>query len=216
MSCRKLVRKSRSHVANLLRLLDLPDLVRSVADDRRYQDGPCSRRRDRAGPGGAGQGNRRQGPVAVRQAEIVRSKRTAAGAGRDIGRASARNAAKTVDADLAALERQLGDILGFKVKVTHRARRVGHAALFSLEQLDMICQRLSAVSRSNSAPTAASRNCQQFLAERLPLRSGTKHQGSFELPSAVGDLARRAASHWDSIRPRIALSFQNKPYPMTS
>jgi ParB family chromosome partitioning protein len=66
------------------------------------------------------------------------------GPGADIGRASARNAAKAFDADLDALERQLGDILGLKVQVTHKGR--GGSVILnysSLDQLDMICQRLS-------------------------------------------------------------------------
>ena len=48
--------------------------------------------------------------LSVRQAEAL-AKQVRPGAGHDIGRASARNA-KPVDADLAALERQLGDMLG--------------------------------------------------------------------------------------------------------
>jgi ParB family chromosome partitioning protein len=51
---------------------------------------------------------------------------------------------KAVDADLAALERQRGDILGLKVQITHRGQG-GAVTLHysSLEQLDMVCQRLS-------------------------------------------------------------------------
>jgi ParB family chromosome partitioning protein len=48
------------------------------------------------------------------------------------------------DADLAALERQLGDMLGLRVEVTHKGDggtvRLSYS---SLDQLDMICQRLS-------------------------------------------------------------------------
>lgn len=57
---------------------------------------------------------------------------------------SAVPASRAVDADLAALERQLGDLLGLKVKVAHGAGG-GTVALHysSLDQLDMICQRLS-------------------------------------------------------------------------
>ena len=49
-----------------------------------------------------------------------------------------------IDADLAALERQLGDILGLKVHVAHKGQG-GTVSLSysSLDQLDMICQRLS-------------------------------------------------------------------------
>ena len=59
-------------------------------------------------------------------------------------RPAAPRAANTVDADLQALERQLGDILGLKVQVTHKGQG-GAVTLHysSLDQLDMICQRLS-------------------------------------------------------------------------
>ena len=51
---------------------------------------------------------------------------------------------RRVDADLEALERQLGDLLGLKVKVSHNGQ-AGTVILHysSLDQLDMICQRLS-------------------------------------------------------------------------
>ena len=83
--------------------------------------------------------------LSVRQAEEwVRREKGRSGEGIDIARASARNAAKAANADLDALERQLGDILGLKVQVSHRGEG-GTVALqySSLEQLDMICQRLS-------------------------------------------------------------------------
>jgi ParB family chromosome partitioning protein len=82
--------------------------------------------------------------LSVRQTEEqVRREKARPGPGADIGRASARNA-MPVDADLAALERQLGDILGLKVTVSHKG--AGGAVTLqysSLDQLDMICQRLS-------------------------------------------------------------------------
>jgi ParB family chromosome partitioning protein len=51
---------------------------------------------------------------------------------------------KKVDADTAALERQLADMLGLKVEVAHKGQG-GTVSLHysSLDQLDMICQRLS-------------------------------------------------------------------------
>ena len=80
--------------------------------------------------------------LSVRQAEAL-AKQVKPGAGRDLGRASARNASP-VDADLAALERQLSDMLGLKVQVKHGGKGgtvvLGYS---SLDQLDMICQRLS-------------------------------------------------------------------------
>jgi len=83
--------------------------------------------------------------LSVRQAEErARREKVRPGPGADSGRASARNAAKAFDADLDALERQLGDILGLKVQVSHKGQ--GGAVMLhysSLDQLDMICQRLS-------------------------------------------------------------------------
>ena len=83
--------------------------------------------------------------LSVRQAEEwVRREKSRPGAGIDIARARARNAAKAANADLDALERQLGDILGLRVQVTHKGQG-GTVVLHysSLDQLDMVCQRLS-------------------------------------------------------------------------
>lgn len=83
--------------------------------------------------------------LSVRQAEEwARRERLKPGAAAWIARASERNAKKHADADLVALERQLGDLLGLKVQVTHKGEG-GTVTLHysSLDQLDMICQRLS-------------------------------------------------------------------------
>ncbi len=51
---------------------------------------------------------------------------------------------KGSSADIEALERQLGDLLGLKVSITHRPDGGVVALGYStLDQLDMICQRLS-------------------------------------------------------------------------
>ena len=138
----KLVGKSRSHVANLLRLLELPEPVRLM-----LLRGDISMGHARAivtAPDAENLANQIvDGDLSVRQAEhLARKERP--GPGADIGRASARTARRAVDADLEALERQLGDLLGLKVKVTH-GKSGGHVSLHysSLDQLDLICQRLS-------------------------------------------------------------------------
>jgi ParB family chromosome partitioning protein len=140
----RIVHKSRSHVANLLRLLDLPPFVReallkgdiSMGHARAVAtaDDPEELARVIIGKG-----------LSVRQAEDwARREKRRPGPGFDIARASARNAAKVIDADLEALERQLGDILGLKVQVTHKGSGGTVALTYSsLEQLDLICQRLS-------------------------------------------------------------------------
>jgi len=80
--------------------------------------------------------------LSVRQAEKLASK-VRPGAGIDIARASARNA-KSLDPDLVALERQLADMLGLKVQVSHKGSGGTVTLHYSnLDQLDMVCQRLS-------------------------------------------------------------------------
>jgi ParB family chromosome partitioning protein len=81
--------------------------------------------------------------LSVRQVE-QRARREKAAPGAGAVRSATRSAANTVDADLQALERQLGDILGLKAQVTHKGQG-GAVTLHysSLDQLDMICQRLS-------------------------------------------------------------------------
>ena len=140
----KIVHKSRSHVANLLRLLDLPEFVRQSLVSGDITMGHARAVATAPDPEALTKEIVSRG-YSVRQAEDrAKQARHAPGPGVDIGRASARNAAKAVDADLAALERQLGDILGLKVTVTHKGQG-GHVTLHysSLDQLDMICQRLS-------------------------------------------------------------------------
>jgi ParB family chromosome partitioning protein len=133
----RLVHKSRSHVANLLRLLDLPEFVRqsllqgdiSMGHARAVAAAPDpeSLTRDIVAKG-----------LSVRQAE-ERAKRAKQGP-----RELVLTADRKVDADLAALERQLSDMLGVKVQVVHKGQG-GTVTLnySSLDQLDMICQRLS-------------------------------------------------------------------------
>ena len=136
----KLVHKSRSHIANLLRLLDLPDAVKqsllpgdiSMGHARAIatSEDPEQLAREIVAKG-----------LSVRKAEAL-TKRHKPGIAEAIGRASARLVRR--DADLDALEKQLGDLLGVKVKVAHDGQR-GTVTLHysSYDQLDMLCQRLS-------------------------------------------------------------------------
>jgi ParB family chromosome partitioning protein len=140
----RIVHKSRSHVANLLRLLDLPEFVRQSLLKGDISMGHARAVATAPEPEELTQEIIAKG-LSVRQAEErARREKARPGPGADIGRASARNAAKPVDADLDALERQLGDILGLRVQVSHKGQ--GGAVMLhysSLDQLDMICQRLS-------------------------------------------------------------------------
>jgi ParB family chromosome partitioning protein len=81
--------------------------------------------------------------LSVRQAEAL-AKKARPGAGSDMARAAARAQASSGDADIVALERQLGDVLGLKVKIAHSGA-AGTVTLHysSLDQLDLVCQRLT-------------------------------------------------------------------------
>ena len=134
----RIVHKSRSHIANLLRLLDLPDAVQA-----QVVDGTLSMGHARALLGGGDVEALAREVVArglsVRETEkLVRQRK--AGSSSD-GRV---RPDRVRDADLAALERQLADLLGLTVHVVHGDKggtlTIGYA---TLDQLDMVCQRLS-------------------------------------------------------------------------
>ena len=140
----RIVHKSRSHVANLLRLLDLPEFVRQSLLKGDISMGHARAVATSGDPEELAREIVAKG-LSVRQAEArARRERTRPGLGADIGRASGRNAPKAVDADLEVLERQLGDLLGLKVQLVHKGSGGAVTLHYSnLDQLDMICQRLS-------------------------------------------------------------------------
>ena len=142
----KIVHKSRSHVANLLRLLELPDTVQA-----QVVTGALSMGHARALLGAdevealADQVIARG--LSVRETEKLT--REAKGGGRkaaeDRGdkapRVSGQDAA---DADIAALEGQLADLLGLSVRIAHGEKGGTLTLSYStLDQLDMVCQRLT-------------------------------------------------------------------------
>ncbi len=134
----RLVHKSRSHIANLLRLLELPQPVRSMVAMGDLTMGHARALIPASDPERLAEEVVRR-ELSVRDTEkLVRSERPPAPGG-------TRNRSSDVfNADLEALERQLGDMLGLRVKITHRSDG-GMVSLnySSLDQLDMICQRLS-------------------------------------------------------------------------
>jgi ParB family chromosome partitioning protein len=137
----RIVHKSRSHVANLLRLLDLPESVRQSLLKGDISMGHARAIASSENPEVLTREIIARG-YSVRQAEErVRRERSRPGTGFGSGE---RVAAGVADPDREALERQLGDILGLKVQVSHKGQG-GTVALHysSLDQLDMICQRLS-------------------------------------------------------------------------
>lgn len=134
----RIVGKSRSHVANLLRLLDLPVSVREMVADGRLSMGHA--RALVTAPDAAALAEE-----IVRRDLSVRETEALAKRSKSPGKVRAEPPVRAADADIAALERQLGDLIGLKVVVAHGSGGNGTVALHysSLDQLDMICQRLS-------------------------------------------------------------------------
>ncbi len=132
----KLVHKSRSHVANLMRLLDLPEDVRAMVADGRLTMGHARALITATDAAAIAHEVLRRG-LSVRATEaLVRAARPG------IERKSL--PPRAADEDIAALERRLGDMLGLRVKIGHeRGAGAVSIAYSTLDQLDMICQRLS-------------------------------------------------------------------------
>jgi ParB family transcriptional regulator, chromosome partitioning protein len=134
----KIVGKSRSHIANLIRLRNLPQSVQEYLGFGQISMGHARALLNCEDPLAlAKQVIERD--LSVRETEKL-ARRSKPGAAR--ARSEGANALR--DADLAALERQLGDMLGLKVGIHHAAKggtvTLGYS---SLDQLDLICQRLS-------------------------------------------------------------------------
>jgi len=144
----KAIGKSRSHVANTLRLLALPTEVRGLVDAGKLSagharaligtDNPAALARDVVSRG-----------LNVRQVEeLVRRRRAPAPFGRKAGRP----AAGAKDADTLALERSLASLLGLRVEMRLQGKGTQGGSLVihydTLDQLDDVLQRLNGERRA--------------------------------------------------------------------
>ena len=142
----KIVGKSRSHVANHLRLLDLPDRVRGMIVGGQLSMGHA---RALIGAPEAEEIAQRVAfeGLSVRATEkLARAAKPEDRANGPKARSKARPAGNgAANPDILAVEDHLGDLLGLKVKIAHGPGDAGALTLSysSLDQLDMICQRLS-------------------------------------------------------------------------
>jgi ParB family transcriptional regulator, chromosome partitioning protein len=133
----QVVNKSRSHVTNLVRLLDLPQPVRAMLLGGQLTMGHARALITAPDP------EKLAREVVGRGLSVRETERLARGEKADGGARAARQALP-IDADVAALERQLSDALGLKVQIAHSgaAGKIS-VAYGSLDQLDLLCQRLS-------------------------------------------------------------------------
>jgi ParB family chromosome partitioning protein len=133
----KIVGKSRSHIANTLRLMKLPESVK-----RHLAEGRLTAGHARALLGS-------DNPEALAKSIIekglnVRDVEALAGAQAEArGKTAKRRPRGSKSADVRALERKLSEILGLMVEINHRASggdlRIRYK---TLEQLDAVCRKL--------------------------------------------------------------------------
>ncbi|WP_338427056.1 ParB/RepB/Spo0J family partition protein [Sphingopyxis kveilinensis] len=138
----KLVGKSRSHVANLMRLLDLPEAVQALVGDGSLAMGHA---RALIGADDAEAIARRvvKEGLSVRAVEAL--VRDGKGGGRKAPLEYKSMDGVGRDPDIVAVERHLSELLGIGVAIQYTGGGKGALTLkfASLDQLDMICQRLS-------------------------------------------------------------------------
>lgn len=129
--------KSRSHVANTLRLLKLPESVKQYLNDGALTAGHARALVVAPDPEALARRIVDEG-LTVRAAEQMAQEVVTEPHGR------AKSARPEKDADTKALEKRLGDLLGVKVEIAHKASGAGEIRLkyATLEQLDEIIRRL--------------------------------------------------------------------------
>src|SRR5215510_13115079 len=128
--------KSRSHIANMIRLLKLPDSVKEMITDGRLSAGHA---RTLVGAPNPEQMAKAilAGGMSVRQAEKQADKKPTA--------AKSAKPKTSKDADTKALETSVSNALGMNVQIEHRGEKGGTVTIHykSLEQLDEVMRRLN-------------------------------------------------------------------------
>lgn len=134
----QVIGKSRSHVANTLRLLKLPEEVRGMLERGELTAGHARTLITSEDPLGLAQRIISEG-LSVREAEALHQKDSE-------GKKSGSQAPRTPvekDADTLALEKQLSDALGLTVTLDHKDKGGKLEIRYkTLDQLDHVCSRL--------------------------------------------------------------------------
>lgn len=132
----QVIGKSRSHVANTLRLLKLPDVVRDMLINGELSAGHARALITAQDPAGLAKRIVEEG-LSVRQAEALAQLPADAIAEKQPARPVEK------DPDTIALEKLLTDVVGMKISIAHKEKggelRISYR---SLEQLDDLCRRL--------------------------------------------------------------------------
>ena len=134
-----IVGKSRSHVANTIRLLQLPDGVIDYVRDGRLSAGHARALVTAPNPAALAEQVHRDG-LNVRQTEAL-ARKAAAGPVAPVTKSG--GGSREGAADIAALENDLADALGLKVSLADRGGKGDLVLSYAtLEQLDDLCRRL--------------------------------------------------------------------------
>ncbi|CCV10411.1 ParB/RepB/Spo0J family partition protein [Mesorhizobium sp. STM 4661] len=132
----QVIGKSRSHVANTLRLLKLPDVIRDMLVEGALSAGHARTLVTAEDPAGLAKRIVEDG-LSVRQAEALAQMP----AGAPAAPRKAQPAQK--DADTLALEKLMTDTIGMIVSIEHKGKGGAlHVSYRTLEQLDELCRRL--------------------------------------------------------------------------
>jgi ParB family chromosome partitioning protein len=136
--------KSRSHVANTLRLLNLPEGVQAMVVNGALTAGHARALLAVGDPEAVARRVVEQS-LTVREVERIGQEEQAGARPEGAGKARAGRVKPEKDADTRALEKALEDVLGLTVTIDHRGHggelRIGYK---TLEQLDSLCRRLNA------------------------------------------------------------------------
>jgi ParB family chromosome partitioning protein len=133
----RIVGKSRSHIANTLRLMKLPDSVKRQLADGKLTAGHARALLTSENPEALARQIIEKG-LNVRDVEALAGAQAEAR-----GKTAKRRPRGSKSADVRALERRLSEILGLQVEINHRASggdlRIRYR---TLEQLDAVCRKL--------------------------------------------------------------------------
>ncbi len=139
-----IVGKSRSHVANLLRLLALPESVRTLVNEGKLSMGHARALITVENAVAIAKRIIAEG-LSVRQVEQISKKGKETATAPSNATAGTKSPRLEKDADTLALENDLSLALGLMVTITFNSDESGELRLQykSLEQLDDVCQRLN-------------------------------------------------------------------------
>jgi ParB family chromosome partitioning protein len=137
----KIIGKSRSHIANMLRLTELPVTVRKLLIDRQITAGHGRALLSVNNPVDVAKRIVNEG-MSVRQVEEIAQ--ADSGGSAKVAAKAAKSGKVEKDPDTRALEKALQDVLGLTVSIDHKGKggelRIQYK---TLEQLDGLCRRLN-------------------------------------------------------------------------